>query len=105
VFLLTFEGWFVSAKIVEPRLGSFKMFKEQEEELSGEDVDGIQTLQPVEKKGLIWALISVIICLGLATLLVVLPYSSMLGSDDMGSYMDTIIQSPFMSSLVPIIAI
>jgi Putative p-aminobenzoyl-glutamate transporter len=105
VFLLTFVGWFVSAKIVEPRLGSFKMSKEQEEELSGEDVDGIQTLQPVEKKGLIWALISVIIGLGLAALLVVLPNSPMRGSDDIGSYMDTIIQSPFMSSLVPIIAI
>src|SRR5699024_979300 len=82
VFLLTFVGWFVSAKIVEPRLGSFKMSKEQKEELSGEDVDGIQTLQPVEKKGLIWALISVIIGLGLAALLVVLPNSPMRGSDD-----------------------
>lgn len=105
VFLLTFVGWFVSAKIVEPRLGSFKMSKEQEEDLSGEDVDGIQTLQPVEKKGLIWALISVIIGLILAALLVVLPNSPMRGSDEIGSYMDTIVQSPFMSSLVPIIAI
>ncbi len=105
VFLLTFVGWFVSAKIVEPRLGSFKMSKEQEEDLSGEDVDGIQTLQPVEKKGLIWALISVIIGLVLAALLVVLPNSPMRGSDEIGSYMDTIVQSPFMSSLVPIIAI
>ena len=105
VFLLTFVGWFVSAKIVEPRLGSFKMSKEQEEDLSGEDVEGIQTLEPVEKKGLILAFISVIIGLILAALLVVLPNSPMRGSDDIGSYMDTIIQSPFMSSLVPIIAI
>ncbi|CEA00712.1 p-aminobenzoyl-glutamate transport protein [Jeotgalicoccus saudimassiliensis] len=105
VFLLTFVGWFVSAKIVEPRLGSFTMSKEQEEDLSGEDVEGIQTLQPVEKKGLILAFISVIVGLILAALLVVLPNSPMRGSDELGSYMDTIVQSPFMSSLVPIIAI
>lgn len=105
VFLLTFVGWFVSAKIVEPRLGTFKMSKEQEADLSDEDVNGIQTLQPIEKKGLIWALVSVIIGVILAALLVVLPNSPMRGADEIGSYMDTIVQSPFMGSLVPIIAI
>ncbi|QQD85256.1 MULTISPECIES: AbgT family transporter [Jeotgalicoccus] len=105
VFLLTLVGWFVSARIVEPRLGSFKMTKEQEEELMGEETDDMQTLKPVEKKGLIWAGVSVVISFALALLLVVLPNSPMRGSDDLGNYMDTIIQSPFMSSLVPIIAI
>ncbi len=105
VFLLTFVGWFVSAKIVEPRLGSFKMSKEQEEELATDDVEGIQSLEPIEKKGLILAGISMAVGVGLAALLVVLPNSPMRGSDEIGSYMDTIIQSPFMSSLVPIIAI
>lgn len=105
VFLLTLVGWFVSAKIVEPRLGTFKMSKEQEDNLMGDDVEGIKTLQPIEKKGLIWAGISVVIGLGLAALLVVLPNSPMRGADEIGTYMDTIVQSPFMSSLVPIIAI
>lgn len=105
VFLLTFVGWFVSSKIVEPRLGTFKMTKEQEEELMGEDVEDMQTLQPIEKKGLIWAGISVVVSFGLASLLVVLPNSPMRGPDEVGTYLDTIIQSPFMSSLVPIIAI
>lgn len=105
VFLLTLVGWFVSDKIVEPRLGTFKMSKEQEDEMGTEDVEGIQTLQPIEKKGLILAGISVVVGLGLASLLVVLPNSPMRGPDDAGSYLDTIIMSPFMSSLVPIIAI
>ncbi|WP_411841967.1 AbgT family transporter [Salinicoccus sp. HZC-1] len=103
VFLLTLVGWFVSDKIVEPRLGKFNA-KDAEEDLS-EDEEQMQSLQPVEKKGLIWAVISVVIGTALALLLVVLPGSPMRGDDSLGNYMDTIIQSPFMGALVPIIAI
>ena len=105
VFLLTLVGWFVSAKIVEPRLGTFTMSKEHEEELAGDEAADMQSLKPIEKKGLIWAGVAIVIALILAALLVVFPSSPMRGPDDLGSYMDTIIQSPFMSSLVPIIAI
>lgn len=104
VFLLTLVGWFVSDKIVEPRLGTFKM-DENDENNTLADAEDIQTLQPTEKKGMIWAGVSLVIGLILALLLVVLPNSPMRGPDDVGNYMDTIIQSPFMSSLVPIIAI
>src|SRR5699024_1833209 len=96
---------FVSSKIVEPRLGTFTMSKEQEDEMSSDEVDNMQKLEPIEKKGLIWALVAVIISIILAALLVALPNSPMRGPDEVGTYMDTIIQSPFMSSLVPIIAI
>src|SRR5699024_3917769 len=105
VFLLTFVGWFVSSKSVEPRLGTFTMSKEQEDEMSSDEVDNMQKLEPIEKKGLIWALVAVIISIILAALLVALPNLPMRGPDEVGTYMDTIIQSPFMSSLVPIIAI
>src|SRR5699024_8706424 len=103
VFLLTFVGWFVSDKIVEPRLGSYNP-SDADEDVTA-DAEGIQTLEPIEKKGMIYAGVSVVVGLLLAALLVVLPNSPMRGSDDLGNYMDTIIQSPFMDSLVPVIAI
>ena len=81
------------------------MSKEHEEELAGDEAADMQSLKPIEKKGLIWAGVAIVIALILAALLVVFPSSPMRGPDDLGSYMDTIIQSPFMSSLVPIIAI
>ncbi|WP_020007536.1 AbgT family transporter [Salinicoccus albus] len=103
VFLLTLVGWFVSDKIVEPRLGSYNP-SDADEDVTA-DAEGIQKLKPIEKKGMIWAGVSVAVGLILAALLVVLPNSPMRGSDDLGNYMDTIIQSPFMDSLVPVIAI
>ncbi|MFS0674436.1 AbgT family transporter [Ornithinibacillus sp. 179-J 7C1 HS] len=93
VFVLTIVGAWVTERIVEPRLGTYK--GDQKEELEG--------LQAIEKKGLIWSGITVAISLVLALLLVVLPNSPMRGTE--GDAMAQIIQSPFMSSLVPIIAI
>lgn len=89
VFVLTLAGSFVTERIVEPRLGSY----------SGEYKEELKGLDPVEKKGLLWSAIATgVVLIGVA--LLVLPTNSQLRADDGG-----IIQSPFMDSLVPIIAI
>ncbi|WP_027953726.1 AbgT family transporter [Halobacillus kuroshimensis] len=89
VFLLTFVGGLVTEKVVEPRLGEYKgQFRE---ELKG--------LEAVEKKGLKWAGISIAIAVVLTALLILPPGAPLRGEDG------AIIQSPFMSSLVPIITI
>src|SRR5699024_5863504 len=89
VFLLTIVGAMVTQLIVEPRLGEYKgIYREK-----------LEKLQPVEKKGLIWSVISVIVTVAIFALLV-LPTNAPLRGEDGG-----IIQSPFMDSLVPIIAV
>jgi len=55
--LITAAGWFVTAKIVEPRLGTY------DEREASEDLTEHGTMEPVsrlEKKGLVWALVSVL---------------------------------------------
>ncbi|MET3683287.1 aminobenzoyl-glutamate transport protein [Alkalibacillus flavidus] len=89
VFLLTFVGWFVTDKIVEPRLGEYK----------GEYREDVTGLEKIEVKGLIWAGISLLVSLIGFSLLVLLPDAPLRADDG------DIIQSPFMSSLVPIIMI
>lgn len=101
VFVLTLVGWFVSDKIVEPRLGKFSLGAGVDTD--EEEEDYMAPLTKLEKRGLLLAFISVIIGLILAASLVAFPDSPMRG--DEGSYLDTIIQSPFMDALVPIIAI
>ncbi|MED3646846.1 AbgT family transporter [Halalkalibacterium halodurans] len=91
VFVLTLAGWFVTDKIVEPRLGAFKGSLEKQ---------SIDYLKPEEKKGLLWASISFIITLALMLLLVIPEWGPLRGEGD-----SPIIQSPFMSSLVPVILI
>jgi len=93
VFVLTFIGAWVTERIVEPRLGTYK--GDQKEELVG--------LQAIEKKGLIWSGVAVVVAVVLALLLVLPPNAPLRGTE--GDAMAQIIQSPFMSSLVPIIAI
>ncbi len=88
-FLLTIVGAWVTEKIVEPRLGEYK----------GEHRESLENLNQTEKKGLKWAGLSVLITAVLISLLVVFP-NAPLRTDDGG-----IIDSPFMSSLVPIILI
>ncbi|NIK13157.1 AbgT family transporter [Alkalibacillus almallahensis] len=89
VFLLTLVGWFVTEKIVEPRLGEYK----------GEYREELTNLQKIEVKGLIWAGISLLVTsIGFA-LLVLLPDAPLRADNG------DIIQSPFMDSLVPIIMI
>ncbi|GAB3043320.1 AbgT family transporter [Virgibacillus ainsalahensis] len=94
VFVLTFIGTWVTERIVEPRLGEYK----------GEHKEGnLEGLTSIEKKGLIWSGISLVFGLILTALLVLPENAPMRGTE--GNWMDQIIQSPFMSSLVPIIAI
>ncbi|MFB9972522.1 AbgT family transporter [Allobacillus sp. SKP2-8] len=88
-FFLTFVGAWVTEKIVEPRLGKY------EGGYQGE----IEKLNKTEKKGLKWAGLSVLITAILLSLLVAFP-NAPLRADDGG-----IIDSPFMSSLVPVILI
>ncbi|RLQ91990.1 AbgT family transporter [Planomicrobium sp. Y74] len=89
VFVLTIAGAFVTEKIVEPRLGEYK--GEYREELNG--------LSAEEKKGMLWAAISFLIAAAAFAMLIV-PENGALRGEDGG-----IVQSPFMSSLVPIITI
>lgn len=93
VFVLAVIGTWVTEKIVEPRLGSYK--GEYKEELEG--------LEATEKKGLIWAGVATVIGVVLALLLVLPKGAPLRGTE--GDTMAQIVQSPFMSSLVPIIAI
>ncbi|GGN66562.1 AbgT family transporter [Oceanobacillus indicireducens] len=93
VFVLAVIGTWVTEKIVEPRLGSYK----------GEYKEKLEGLEATEKKGLIWAGVATVIGVVL-TLLLVLPKGAPLRGTE-GDAMAQIVQSPFMSSLVPIIAI
>ncbi|PIC64134.1 aminobenzoyl-glutamate transporter [Sporosarcina sp. P13] len=90
VIILTFVGAWVTEKIVEPRLGEY----------NGQYREKVEKLSSLEKKGLIWAGVSVIVAGILVALLVVFPGAPLRGDEaDM-----PIIKSPFMKSLVPIIA-
>src|SRR5688500_15302878 len=60
VFLLTVVGAWVTEKIVEPRLGAYK----------GDYRESLDQLKPIEKKGILWASIAMIITALLAILLV-----------------------------------
>ncbi|PAV27818.1 aminobenzoyl-glutamate transporter [Virgibacillus profundi] len=94
VFVLTFIGTWVTERVVEPRLGKY----------TGEYKEGnLEGLTAIEKKGLIFSGIAVVVGLILAALLVLPENAPMRGTE--GDAMAQIIQSPFMSSLVPIIAI
>lgn len=93
VFVLAIIGTWVTEKIVEPRLGSYK----------GEHKEKLEGLEATEKKGLVWAGISAVIGVVLALLLVLPPNAPLRGTE--GDAMAQIVQSPFMSSLVPIITI
>lgn len=88
-FLLTIVGTFVSEVIVEPRLGSYE----------GQTTEKLEKLSPLERKGIIWSFISIVITSILLALLIVPENAPLRGEDG------AIIQSPFMSSLVVVILI
>lgn len=90
VVVLTFVGAWVTEKIVEPRLGEYK----------GGAKENIEKLTKIEKKGLLWATISVVVMSALMALLVLPEWGPLRGEGEM-----PIIRSPFMDSLVPIITI
>lgn len=89
VFILTLVGAWVTEKIVEPRLGEYK--GDYREDLNG--------LEPIEKKGLIWAVVSFVVSVVILSLLIVPGDAPLRGEDG------AVIQSPFMQSLVPVITI
>ncbi|MBY7142522.1 AbgT family transporter [Virgibacillus sp. NKC19-3] len=88
VFVLTFIGAWVTERVVEPRLGKYK----------GEKTEDLEGLTSVEKKGLVWSGVALVIGL-ILTLLLIMPENAPMRGDDGG-----IVQSPFMDSLVPVIA-
>lgn len=89
-FLLIPITVFVTRRIVQPRLGTYTGdFKGESHEIT-----------PEEKKGLKWAGISVLV-LTVIILILTLPENALLRDPETGS----LIQSPFMDSLVPIILI
>lgn len=90
VFLLTIVGTFVTEKIVEPRLGTFKGKAEAGEEIT--------YLSKVEKKGLVYAALTIVGLIALALLLVVPEWGPLRGDGD-----SPILNSPFMDSLVAIL--
>ncbi len=91
VLILTLVGAWVTEKIVEPRLGEY----------TGEFREKLEKLTGTEKKGLKWAGISLVIAAVVVSLLILPSWGPLRGVEgDM-----PIIRSPFMSSLVPIIAI
>ena len=56
VFVLTLVGWDVSDKIVEPRLGTY-----DSKYLNTDDSEDMHALNDLEKKGLLYAFISIIV--------------------------------------------
>lgn len=90
VFVLTIVGTYVTDKIVEPRLGVYKGGIQAEENIE---------IQAEERKGLIGAGISFLVTCAVLALLIVPEWGPMRGPEGQ------IIESPFFSSLVPIILI
>ena len=89
-FIITLIGWFVTEKIIEPRLGSYN-----------QDVDiPMERLTASERKGLLWAGLSLLIFTGIILALVLPPQGIL---RDPKTF--TIIPSPFIDSIVIIIAL
>lgn len=89
-FIITGIGWFVTEKIIEPRLGSY----EQNEEAQ------MQQLTPAERKGLRWAGYALLAFIAFI-LVLVLPSQGILR--DPKTF--TIIPSPFIQSIVFIVTL
>lgn len=89
VFLITIVGTIVTEKIVEPRLGTYK----------GAVADKVQSLKPLEKKGLWLALVAFIITTIAIALLVIPQWGPLRGGAE------NIIDAPFFGTLVPVILI
>ncbi|WNF38492.1 AbgT family transporter [Bacillaceae bacterium IKA-2] len=89
VFVLTIVGTFVTDKIVEPRLGTYK----------GGISEVAVGISALEKKGLLGALVAFLVTVAGLALLIVPTWGPLRGEEG------AIINSPFFSSLVPIILI
>ena len=87
-FLITLIGWYVTDKIVEPRLGTFQ----------GERNVEITELSARETKGLKWAGLSILATAAFFSVMVLPPQGILREPETF-----TIIPSPFLSGIVPII--
>ena len=87
VFVLSIVGAFITEKIIEPRLGTYK----------GKAEKALEEANPLEKKGLRNSVITGIVYLGLVALGLFWP-DSPLRNEDGG-----IVPSPFLDNIIPII--
>ncbi len=78
VLVVTSAGWFVTERIVEPRLGKWDMDTEDIGSDSDKEREAqIQTISPVEQKGLFGALMAVVL-MGAALLFLTIPEGAIL---------------------------
>ncbi|GHF94307.1 AbgT family transporter [Thalassotalea marina] len=94
-FLIAIIGTVITEKIVEPRLGKY-----DESQASEALNSNIEYLTPVEKKGLMWAGVSLLVVVGLL-LLTILPENGILLHPETGK----VTGSPFLKGIVVIIFI
>lgn len=93
--VLTIAGTIVLEKVVEPRLGEYHI----EDAESDVHEDGLAEVTDLERSGLRWAGIATLVYLAILALTIV-PENGILRGEDGG-----IIESPFMSSMIPILTI
>lgn len=84
-FLIVIIGTLVTDKLIEPKLGEY---------IPSGGVEQQQTVSSQEKKGLLWANLSILVTI-IAIALLVLPENGVLRGEG-----GSIIQSPFMSSII-----
>ena len=96
-FLITIVGAIITEKIIEPRLGEYKSTSEDTEKAK-EEASKMAAITTLEKKGMKWAGISMILTTVALMILVVPEWGPMRGT---GS--NPIIQSPFFSNIVPLL--
>ena len=84
-FLIVIIGTLVTDKLIEPKLGKYTPDKE---------TDQPHAITSVEKKGLFWANLSIVVTI-IAIALLVLPENGVLRGEG-----GSLIQSPFMSSII-----
>ena len=94
-FLVTFIGWYVTAKIVEPKLGTYDDRYADHEALEEASSD---PLTETEMRALLWAGISVTVVSALLVLSIV-PEGGMLRNPETGEVLD----SPFLNGIVALI--
>lgn len=94
-FLITILGWFVTDKIVEPRLSKSSLEKNITKD------DSLGSLSDQEKKALKYANITFLVLVGIVVALTV-PQNGILRNAETGSIIDN---SPLMNGFVPILTI
>ena len=87
--VITLVGWYITDKIVEPRLGEYNG------EINSEEME---SLTPAEQKGLRWAGYSLLAFVAFLLILVLPPQGILRDPETL-----TIIPSPFFQGIVPII--